>query len=209
MKHFEITEWADFVRGLVSPAQREAMEQHLNGGCDKCGRIADVLGRVSQLAVAEKRNEVPDFAVHCARAIFALEQPRHVRVLDRLAGFLVFDSFREPLPAGVRSQHRVSRQTLYEAGDYSIDLRQEHERGNSRATMVGQIASRKEPGRALAGVSVVLSAGNSVLAKTVSNQFGEFQMDYPPARDMRLEIGAGEHRDRSSPKQSEVEGGLV
>jgi hypothetical protein len=122
---------------------------------------------------------------------------------------LVFDSFREPLPAGVRSQHRVSRQTLYEAGDYAVDLRQEHERGGARVTMVGQVASRKEPGRALAGVAVVLSSGSSVLAKTVSNEFGEFQMEYPPARDLRLDIGAGPQHGGTSPKQSESQGGLV
>lgn len=209
MKHFEITEWTDFVRGLVTPVRREAMEQHLTGGCGKCSRIVDVLAKVSRLAGADKI-DVPDFAVHCARAIFALEQPREVRVLDRMAGLLVFDSFREPLPAGVRSQHRVSRQTLYEAGDYAIDLRQEQERGGTRVTMVGQIASRKQPGRALAGVAVVLSSGDSVLAKTVSNEFGEFQMEYPPARDLRLDIAAGRQRAAcTSPSQSELEGGLV
>jgi hypothetical protein len=209
MMHFEITEWADFVRGLVAPVRRGAMDRHLTDGCEKCRRTVDVLGRVESLARAEKYYEVPEFAIHCARAIFALEQPRQVRILDRLTGLLVFDSFREPLPAGVRSQHRVSRQTLYEAGEFAVDLRQEHDRGGSRVTMVGQIASRKEPGRALAGVDVVLSTGAAVLAKTVSNEFGEFQMEYPPSRNLRLDIGASHKRGDTSPVQSESQGGLV
>ncbi len=212
MRHFEISEWADFVRGLGDSDRREAMSGHLAAGCSKCRRTVEVFSRVAPLAAAESRYDVPEFAVHCARAIFALEQPREVRILGRLVGRLVFDSFREPLPEGVRSQQRVSRQTLYEAGDYAIDLRQEHERGGSRVTVVGQIASRKEPGRALAGVAVVLSSGNSVLAKTVSNQFGEFQMEYPPARDLRLRVGTAASRksSRTSRKtRAGFQGGLV
>lgn len=188
--HYDIAEWSDFVRGLVSAGQREVMRRHLASGCGKCRRVADMLGKVTELAAADSRYEVPEYAVHCARAIFALEQPRQVRILPGLIGRLVFDSFREPLPAGVRSHHHISRQTLFEAGDYSVDVRQEHERGSARVTMVGQVASRKEPGQALAGVPVVLYSGNSVLARTVSTRYGEFHLEYAPARDLRLEVGA-------------------
>ncbi|HWQ52481.1 MAG TPA: hypothetical protein VN442_02275 [Bryobacteraceae bacterium] len=149
---------------------------------------------MAALAAGEARYNVPDFAVHCARAVYALEQPREVRILDGLIGRLVFDSFREPLAAGVRSQQRISRQSLYEAGDYAVDLRQEYERGSSRVNVVGQIADRKVRGGSLEGVKVVLSSGNSVLARAVSNRYGEFHMEYTPARDLRLEIGvAPEH----------------
>lgn len=95
----------------------------------------------------------------------------------------------------MRSHHHISRQTLFEAGDYSVDVRQEHERGSARVTMVGQVASRKEPGQALAGVPVVLYSGNSVLARTVSTRYGEFHLEYAPARDLRLEVGAERVQD--------------
>jgi hypothetical protein len=210
MKHYEISDWADFVRGLVEPVRREAMERHLAGGCEPCARIAAIFGRVAPLARAEPRCEPPEHAVHCARAIFVLQQPREVRILTRLVGRLVFDSFREPLPAGVRSQQRVSRQTLYEAGEFTVDLRQEHERGGSRISVVGQVASRKEPGRAVAGLPVVLTSGKAVLAKAVCNRFGEFQMEYTPARNLRLEVGAASHgqRPRTSLEKPETQGGL-
>jgi hypothetical protein len=195
MKHFEISEWADFARGLVPPSRREAMSGHLAAGCRKCRRTADVLREVAPLAAAESRYEAPEFAVHCARAIYALEQPREVRVLENLLGRLVFDSFREPLAAGVRSRHHVTRQSLYEAGEYAVDLCQEHERGSSRIGLAGQIVSRKDPGSVLAGVAVVLSSRGSVLARAVSNRFGEFRMEYPPSRDLRLDVGIEpEHR---------------
>ena len=183
------------------------MRGHLAGGCRKCRRSAEILGRIARLAAAECRYEVPEFAVHCARSIYGLEQPREVRVPGGLLGRLVFDSFREPLPAGVRSQHRISRQTLYEAGEYALDLRQEQERGAARVSVVGQIASRKEPGRAFAGVPVALFAGASVLARSVSNEFGEFQIEYAPARDLRLDVGVAEGpRSSDHPRPGEPGG---
>lgn len=202
MRHYEICDWADFARGLGDPARREAMSRHLAEGCAKCSRSAAVFGRLAPMAAVDFRYEVPEYAVHCARAIYALEQPRHVTVLSRFAGRLVFDSFREPLPAGVRSQQRISRQTSYEAGDYGVDLRQEYERGGSRISVVGQVTNRREPGRALEGVPVALLSGKAVLARASSNRFGEFQMEYPPARDLRLEIGD------AAPGASGSQGGL-
>jgi hypothetical protein len=206
MKHFEIAEWADFARGLVPPDQREAMNNHLQEECRPCSRSADVLSGIAALAAADARYEPPEFAVHCARAIYALEQPRQVRILEGLLGRLVFDSFREPLPAGVRSRHRIDRQTLYEAGDYAVDLRQEHERGSAQVHLAGQIVNRKAPGGVLAGVPVVLTAGGSVLARAVSNRHGEFQMDYPPARDLRLDVGVDP--EARPERQSGGQGGL-
>lgn len=207
--HFDLADWSDFVRGLVPAQQREIMDLHLASGCRKCRRTAAILRRTAMLAAADSRHEVPEFAVHCARAIYVLEQPREVRLLPDLVARLVFDSFREPLPAGVRSHHRLSRQTLFEAGEFAVDVRQEHERGSSRVTMVGQVASRKEPGRFLAGVPVVLSSGNAVLAQTVSNRHGEFQMEYAPARDLRLHVGAGSGHDSAGIQgRSGEEGGF-
>ena len=210
MKHFEISQWADFVRGLVDPVRGEAMNRHLAEGCGKCRRTAEVLGRVAPLGRMEPRYEVPEYAVHCARAIYVLEQPQEVRILPWFVGRLVFDSFCEPLPAGVRSQHRISRQTLYEAGEYAVDLRQEHERGGSEITMVGQIARRGEPGRAVAGLPVRLCSGKTMLARAATNEFGEFQMRYAPARNLRLDIGAAIRNDglRTILTQKEERGGL-
>lgn len=198
MSHFDISEWADFVRGLVEPARREVMDGHLASGCEKCGRMAALLDSAVRLAREDARFEVPEYAVHCARAIFSLRQPECVRIMPRVLSRLVFDSFAEPLPAGVRAQQPLSRQTLYEAGPYALDLRQEQECGSARVALVGQIADREQPARALAGVSVVLTSGRTVLARTASNEFGEFHVEYDSTRRIRLQVGiegtGGSHR---------------
>jgi hypothetical protein len=192
MSHFDIGEWADFTRGLVEPSRREAMEAHVASGCGKCGRLAVTLGKAARIAQMDAQYEVPEYAVHCARAIFSLHQPERVRILPRVISRLVFDSFTEPLPVGVRAQHRLSRQTLYEAGRYALDLRQERECDSARVTLVGQIADRQAPGRSLAGVPVVLKSGRAVVAQAISNEFGEFQVEYDSTRRIRLQVGVEE-----------------
>lgn len=203
MIHFDIGEWADFARGLVKGARREAMDAHLAAGCEKCGRWAAMLSKAARIAAVDSHYEVPEYAVHRARVIFSLRQPERVSLLARVASRLVFDSFMEPLPVGVRTGHRLSRQTLYEAGHYALDLRQERESDSARIALVGQIVDRDTPGRNLAGVPVMLTSGKTVVARAISNEFGEFHAEYDSTRRIRLQVGIegkreGHHTSRRS-----------
>src|SRR5712692_5141711 len=186
MKHFELAEWTDFVRGLVEKSARLPMEHHLASGCQKCRHTAELLRKVATAARRHSQVQVPDYALRCARAIFLLQQPEKVQILPRIPTRLLYDSFREPLPAGVRTQQHLSRQALYQAGDYSLDLRLENESGTSRVTLVGQIQNRKQPGKRLGGVPALLFSGKQVLGQAVSNSLGEFQMEYAPTKRLRL-----------------------
>jgi hypothetical protein len=188
MKHFEFAEWTDLVRGLVEESARVAMEGHLASGCRKCRHTADLLQKAAVAARSDSKVQVPEYAVRFARAIFILQLPEKVRLLTRAPARLLYDCFREPLPAGVRTQQGLSRQVLYQAGDYLLDLRLENERGSSRVALVGQIQNRKEPGKRLGGVLVLLVSGEQVLAQAVSNSLGEFQMEYGATKHLRLYV---------------------
>src|SRR5712692_3903143 len=188
MKHFELAEWTDFVRGLVEKSARLPMEHHLASGCQKCRHTAELLRKVATAARRHSQVQVPDYALRCARAIFLLQQPEKVQILPRIPARLLYDSFREPLPAGVRTQQRLSRQALYQAGDYSLDLRLENETGTCRVTLVGQIQNRKRPSNWLGGVPILLVSGKQILAQAVSNSLGEFQMEYKPSKHLRLYV---------------------
>lgn len=201
MTHFDITRWADYVRGLGEPAARADMMEHLSS-CRKCQTTVALFEKMVPVARAEVCHQVPDYAVHCAKAIYILQQPETVHILAGVRSKLVFDSFCEPLPAGVRSQSRISRQTLYEAGDYAMDLRQEHERGSRQVTLVGQIVKRTGPGKAVANVPVCLLSGKTVVARAVSNQFGEFQMEYDPRKHLRFYASVESPRTPSSAPSS-------
>ena len=188
MKHFGIDKWTDFVRGLVEGSARVAMERHLASGCRKCRHTADLLHKAAVAAHRDSKVQVLEYAVRSARAIFILQLPEKVRLLCRAPARFLYDSFREPLPAGVRTQQRLSRQALYQAGDYSLNLRLENESGTSRVTLVGQIQNRKRPSKWLGGVPILLVSGKQVLAQAASNSLGEFQMEYEPSKHLRLYV---------------------
>ena len=52
--------------------------------------------------------------------------------------------------------------------------------------LVGQIANQKSPEENLANVPVILVAGTRELTRSISNTFGEFQLEYVPESDLRL-----------------------
>jgi len=189
VRHFDIAKWADFVGDSAREGERAAMQAHLASGCQKCRHTAELLRKVATAARRHSQVQVPDYALRCARAIFLLQQPEKVQILPRIPARLLYDSFREPLPAGVRTQQRLSRQALYQAGDYSLDLQLEKERGSPRVALVGQIQNHKQPGKRLGGMPVLLLSGKQILAQAVSNSLGEFHMEYTPTKRLWLYVG--------------------
>jgi hypothetical protein len=188
VKHYEITEWLDYARGFVGEAKRNEMAGHLGRQCKSCQSTLQLLVRLVSAAQADAKYEVPEGALHMARSIYALQRPERVEVLPRLLAHLVFDSFREPAMAGVRGQQGITRQAMYEAGDYSVDLRMEQERGAALVALVGQIVNRALPDQKVADIPVVLMAGTEVLGRARSNQFGEFQLEYEPRQPLILHV---------------------
>jgi hypothetical protein len=185
-RHFDITEWADYVRDVVPAAQREQMLAHLQGGCSKCEKVQAILSRFAGICLREAAYEVPRVAERQAKALIGLATAPRRTVLQRLLGSLVYDSVNDLQPAGVRGTHQINRQVLFHAGDYSVDLRFEHEKGSASMVLVGQIANQKSPDESLANVPVILVAGTRELTRSISNTFGEFQLEYVPESDLRL-----------------------
>jgi hypothetical protein len=185
MKHYSLEDWTDYVRGVADQESRTAMAAHLEVGCTRCARAAATLERVSAILADESKYQVPEYAVRIARAIFSSQRPQ-IMSLPRLAAKLIYDSIREPLPVGIRSRDQLTRRALYQAGEYFLDLRLEHEPGSPVLNMVGQLANRDMPARSSSGVMVLLTAGKDVVARTLTNRFGEFQMEYEPSPNLRL-----------------------
>jgi hypothetical protein len=184
-KHFSDAEWIDRVRGkALAP---EAMDLHL-AGCRRCRHARDLFGTVAEVARGEAAYEVPEGTLRSVRAIFDLQSPERVRILPQVLARLVYDSFAEPLLVGIRSRQRVTRQAMYRAGDYYVDLRMESEPETRRVSVVGQIANRRNPEHSVAHVPIVLTSDEEVVARAVSNEFGEFQLGYAPAKHLRLHV---------------------
>jgi hypothetical protein len=187
VKHYDIVDWTDYVRGLAETSLASQMRQHLDAGCEKCARTAHTLQKMVGVIAAEATLDVPELVLHNALSIFSLGRTRKVP-LTRLLAQLVFDSFRQPLPAGVRSRQRLSRHAMYEAGDFCVDLRLENERSAGKVNLVGQVGNRKAPESTIANVPVSLLSGHRVVAEAQSNEYGEFHLEYEPKRELWLQV---------------------
>jgi len=207
MNHFSIWEWADFVRGLVDEGARSVMDTHLSSGCRPCARVVNVLRGVSMLARSEADYEPADYAIQYAQAIYALGRPEAV-TFPRLVARLVHDSMRAPLPAGMRGEGRASRHALYEAGSYCLDLQLERQPNSGLITLVGQFADRDNAPTSMANVPVWLIERKALIASALCNGFGEFHLEFAPARNLRLRVPIPRARRRLEISLNALDPGL-
>jgi DNA-binding response OmpR family regulator len=106
---------------------------------------------------------------------------------------LVFDSFLQPLADGVRSAQIPDHRLLYESGDVMVDLSLEPGRDTQRVRLIGQILDPAKPGPQLRSAPVVLQGQTEPIETSTTNELGEFQFDFDPRPDLRLEIGVREN----------------
>lgn len=186
VRHFDITEWADYVRNAVPSDQQKLMQAHLQAACSKCEKLKALLFRFATVCSREASYQIPRAAEQQVKAMVGMASAPRRSILQRVWASLVYDSVNDPQPVGVRGTHQINRQVLFHAGDYSVDLRFEHEKGSASMVLVGQIANQKTPDEMLANLPVILVAGNREVTRSISNTFGEFQLEYVPESDLRL-----------------------
>jgi hypothetical protein len=186
MKHFGIAQWVDFARGVTPETDGIAMREHLATGCLECRQAMDFCDKLARVCLAMAPYRVPEAAVRNARAICPIRLPDRPQRAIRIPIELIYDSFLVPAPAGMRASWQVGWQALYRAGDCSLDLRIEPELQSSRASVIGQISNHTVPEIEMANIPVCLRSGRLVVAETVSNRFGEFQMEYEQQGRLQL-----------------------
>jgi hypothetical protein len=188
MKHFAMEQWVDYSRDLVGKEDRRQMKSHLDGGCHGCFELAELTHRLVNCCAGIAAGKVPEKTVRLARAIFPGRAQVRPKRGNRLPIELIFDSFLAPSPAGLRSTWQVGWQGLYRAGECSLDLRIEPELKSSRAAVIGQLTNHVSPSRVMGDLALSLQAGDRIVAETVSNRFGEFQMEYEQNAQLQLVI---------------------
>ncbi len=104
----------------------------------------------------------------------------------------ISDSFRDPLPAGVRGLHDQSRRLLYAAGSITVDLLIEPKAGSNRLALVGQILDSAKPDRRFDDVPVTLRGRKGSVAQATAEEFGEFHLDFDFESSVSLEIRIAE-----------------
>jgi hypothetical protein len=181
-EHFREEDWLDFARDVGDSAHRVRVAQHLEAGCSECEQTLRLWAAVLSVADQATQAGPPDFVVDRMKERFSLRRPKKLR--ERLAhqAALIFDSFRQPMLAGMRaSAGSPARQLLYKAGRYTIKLQVQAGAGEGQTSIVGQILDDRDPSGAMRDIAVLALCGNKTLDRTVTNPLGEFQLE-PHAR---------------------------
>jgi hypothetical protein len=192
MKHFKSEEWIDFVNQVTSPKQQEAMKKHLGTGCRQCMETVALWQKLHNTAAMEAMYQPSEADVRIAKAAFATagsaprkEKTSFVEVL--------FDSFLHPMLAGARSSGLGTRQMLYRADPYQIDIQIEAKPDGNGLMITGQLLDISSPGVVGRDVKITLSNHRGNVIHTVTNQFGEFRGEIENTGDLELSFpGQGE-----------------
>lgn len=188
--HFDATRWSDFIRGLLGGEEALRMSEHLDSGCRSCGRAVAALRRVTALAETDLRRSPKDWAVRSVKAYFKLEHPERAQKLTPLALQLAYDSLLEPAPVGTRSLQASSRQLVYYAQDYALDLRLDYQHGSHQIDLGGEILNRQSG--PVSDVPAFLIADDQVVSHSVSGSLGEFYMRCTSEGSLRLCLLVGD-----------------
>jgi hypothetical protein len=188
MKHYSIEEWVDFVNHIVTVGQQQAMQKHLATGCKRCKETVSLWQKVSKTAAAEANYQPPADTVRLAKAAYLTTRLNTPPKESRSLVEVLFDSFLQPAVAGARSIVIGTRQMLYRADPYQIDIQIEPKPGTNRLVITGQLLDLSNSGVIGRDIQITISnhRGNTVVAAT--NQFGEFSGELENTGDLELTL---------------------
>jgi hypothetical protein len=186
MEHFSVEKWIDFVNQAVTVSEQEQMDKHLSLGCKSCQKTVSLWQRVRVSAAAEENYQPPEGAVRIAKASFT---GAGLGSQNKGAGSrvkLLFDSFLQPVLAGVRSAGAGTRQMLYRADPYQIDVQLEMKPNGNRIVVTGQLLNLSNPKVIASGTRILVSNMHGDVVHTAANQFGEFSGEVKNSGDLQL-----------------------
>ncbi|HEV8075208.1 MAG TPA: hypothetical protein VGP66_05140 [Candidatus Acidoferrum sp.] len=186
MEHFNVEKWIDFVNHAVTSIEKQQMAKHLNLGCESCQETVSLWQRVRASAAVEGNYQPPDSAVRIAKAAFvgAGLGSQKLRAESRVK--VLFDSFLQPILAGVRSAGTGTRQMLYRADPYQIDVQLEMKPSGNRVVVTGQLLNLSNPKVTAGGIRILVSNMHGDVVHSVANEFGEFSGEVRNSGDLQL-----------------------
>jgi hypothetical protein len=186
MEHFKTEKWIDFVNEVASAGEKKLMEKHLKKGCKHCMETVSVWQRVRISGAAEAKYQPPESAVRLAKAAFVgaglAGQSRGTDSRIKL----LFDSFLRPVFEGARSAGVSTRQMLYRADPFQIDVQVEAKPGSNRIVITGQLLDLTNPEIIARDTRILLSNMRGQVVHTTANQFGEFSGEVDNSGDLQM-----------------------
>src|SRR6266849_2128347 len=186
MEHFTTENWIDFVNQAVDTNAKDSMERHLKQGCKRCTNTVSLWQRVRQSAASEANYQPPEHAVRVAKATLAGANLAGQRKGARSRIKVLFDSFLQPVFEGARSAGAVTRQMLYRADPFQIDVQVEAKPGGNRIVVTGQLLDLRRPEISAQDTRILLSNMRGNVVHAAANQFGEFSGEVENSGDLQL-----------------------
>jgi hypothetical protein len=191
MSHFDIGDWIDYVRGIAGEAVNKDMAAHLKAGCAECLDSYRWLNGVREVASLSTAAAVPENLTRRAERLFEPPSNFSFKGLLPLSAKVVFDAGCVVQPFGLRTAGSTN-QAVYEAGEFTIDLRQETSRGSARIEVTGQISDGQNLDRDDASYPVALVADDVIVSNVITNRFGEFSLNCARRPNLKLVIAIAE-----------------
>jgi hypothetical protein len=186
MEHFTTGKWIDFVNQAVDINEKQVMERHLEQGCKRCIKTVSLWERVQRLGASEASYQPPEDAVRVAKAAFAGAGLAGQKTGSGNRVKVLFDSFRQPVFEGARSAGTGTRQMLYRADPFQIDVQVEAKHGGNRIVVTGQLLDLSNSGIIGPDARIVLSNLRGQVVNAVTNEFGEFSGEIENSGDLQM-----------------------
>jgi hypothetical protein len=197
MRHFTLEEWADFTNHNIGSDKQLFMQHHLESQCAFCTNIFSHWQSLRHFASQESQIEVPESAIAFAKAAFTARRRQQQARPGAIAVFaqLVFDSFRQPAFAGVRSTALGSRCLLYQAGSVLIDLNLDLASDTGHIALQGQVLDSLIKDKGIEEIPVMLQSGQETIAHTETNEFGEFELECDARKSLQVSVAVNPQKN--------------
>jgi hypothetical protein len=188
MRHVNTENLMEYMDGQASSESKTMIDSHLTQ-CSDCLQLKQELEQFVLQLQADASFEPPAELVQWGVSLFQpMLQPAETTVgkVRKFVASLVFDTFDEPMLAGVRRVGAPPRQLLFRAGDVDVDVKIESMEANDRISLVGQVLSNTE--KFFDNTPVKLESHGTVRYKTMTNFVGEFAFDEVPKDTYHLSV---------------------
>lgn len=178
--HLSFEQLVDWSEGRLAPDEQARWQEHL-ASCSRCANdLAFLRNTIALMQSDDSVDAPPDVIARAIRRFGSKPTPTQASLRTRLAALLTFDSGHMPLAWGVRSTAASSRQLLFSAGEYELDVRLHPEADEWR--IAGQVL-----GPEVSGYLELHTASGEIVGAQL-NSVGEFT--FPPLASGRYSLTA-------------------
>ena len=185
MRHLTVENIMDYMDGMGTDVEKSTVETHLVD-CKECSEVKQEFQVLAMHLREDSAFEPPAELVQWGVDLFQPVMQPEKSGLRKIIAALVYDTFDQPMLAGVRRVGAPPRQLLFRAGDVDVDVKIESMETNDRITLVGQVLSSAT--KFFDNTPVKLESHGIVRYRTRTNVVGEFSFDEVPKDTYHLSV---------------------